>query len=776
MLNMIKRISLFCLLFSGIITQLNAQRQENGVLGEWREHLPFTSGLSVAATSEKVYCGTNNGVVILRKDDNSLERLSRSNGLTDINLTSIGYHEGTETLIIGYKNGNLDLVNGNQIENVSDIKRSTIVQGGKTIQAIRFVGDEAFICTNFGIVVFDMVKREVRNTLFPSLLNPEIFDVFENEGRIYASTSKGLFHADLASPQLPYFVAWTQDTLIGERPIQKAVYFDDSWFVSRYRTDEEEQDTLFRVRNDSLEIVRIGEGVESLNTNGNRMIVSNGFNILIIDKGVDDFNGLTSYGGEEELSPRPSEAFLDPEDPEVFWIADKGVGLVKSSQVFNLDIYTAEGPPTSNVFDMAESQGVLWVASGSYNIEYSPIYSIEGVFRFENAEWDDYQLETNNDFFRDVVSIAIDPADKEHIYVAGFGRGVAELREGALVDTFNNTDGDLIGLPSDFNDIRAASIALDKDANLWVSVTGSQFPIQKRDADGNWHHYTFNSSVNLEPMGKMMVDSSGQVWAIVQEDGLLVMKTEDDELESFRLLNDVVGNGSLPSRIVYDIAQDQDNQVWVGTSKGVAVFYSPEAILDQGNSINWEAQQIIVSQDGFNQYLLEAEEVSAIYVDGANRKWLGTRNAGLFLVSPNGEDQLLHFTIENSPLLSNTISSLTMNEESGELFIGTDVGICSYRTDATRGGETFGNVYAFPNPVERGYNGPIAITGLVRDADVKITDVSGNLVFSTRSNGGTAIWNGNMYSGERAATGVYLVFSTNGDGSQTNVTKIMLLN
>lgn len=775
MINMIKRISLLCLIFAVIIPQLIAQRQENGILGEWRDHLPFTSGLSIAASSEKIYCGTNNGVVILRKDDNSLERLSRSNGLTDINLTSIGYHQGTETLIIGYRNGNLDLVNGSQIENVSDIKRSTIVQGRKTIQAIRFVGDEAFICTNFGIVVFDMVKREVRNTLFPSLLNPEIFDVFEHEGMIYASTSKGLFNADLTNPQLPYFVAWTQDTLIGERPIQKAVYFDESWFVSRYKVEEEETDTLFRIRNDSLEIERVGDELESISTDGDRMILCNGYNIFIYTVGVDNFDALISYGVENQ-SPRPSEAIFDPNDSNVFWIADRTVGLARSAAIFTIDRYTAEGPPTSNVFDMAESQGVLWVASGSYTIEYSPIYSIEGVFRFENSEWEDYQLETNNDFFRDVVSIAIDPADKEHIYVAGFGRGVAELREGALVDTFNNTDGDLIGLPSDFNDIRAASIALDKDANLWVSITGSQFPIQKRDANGNWHHYTFNSSINLEPMGKMMVDSSGQVWAIVQEDGLLVMKTEDNELESFRLLNDVVGNGSLPSRIIYDIAQDQDGQVWVGTSKGIAVFYSPEAILDQGSAFNWEAQQIIVSQDGFNQYLLEAEEVSAIYVDGANRKWLGTRNAGLFLVSPNGEDQLLHFTIENSPLLSNTITSLTMNEESGELFIGTDVGICSYRTDATRGGETFGEVYAFPNPVERGYNGPIAITGLVRDADVKITDVSGNLVFSTRSNGGTAIWNGNMYSGERAASGVYLVFSANGDGSQTNVTKIMLLN
>jgi hypothetical protein len=117
-----------------------------------------------------------------------------------------------------------------------------------------------------------------------------------------------------------------------------------------------------------------------------------------------------------------------------------------------------------------------------------------------------------------------------------------------------------------------------------------------------------------------------------------------------------------------------------------------------------------------------------------------------------------------------------MDEKTGELYIGTDLGICSYRTDATKGGEKFGYVYAFPNPVEPNYDGPIAITGLVRDTDVKITDVSGNLVYNTKSNGGTAIWNGRRFSGERAATGVYLVFCTNEDGSQTKVTKILLIN
>jgi ligand-binding sensor domain-containing protein len=215
--------------------------------------------------------------------------------------------------------------------------------------------------------------------------------------------------------------------------------------------------------------------------------------------------------------------------------------------------------------------------------------------------------------------------------------------------------------------------------------------------------------------------------------------------------------------------------VWVGTTKGVSVFYSPDFILEDGAE-GWDAQRIIVSQGGFNQYLLDAEEVSAICVDGANRKWLGTRKAGVFLVSPDGTQQIANFNTTNSPILSNTINSLCINGETGELFIGTDQGICSYRTDATAGGAVFGKVYAFPNPVRPDYRGTITISGLVTDADVKITDVSGNLVYQTVANGGSATWNGLLYSGERAATGVYLVFCTNADGSQTKVTKILFVN
>jgi ligand-binding sensor domain-containing protein len=352
-----------------------------------------------------------------------------------------------------------------------------------------------------------------------------------------------------------------------------------------------------------------------------------------------------------------------------------------------------------------------------------------------------------------------------------------EVDNGVIVQKYDTTNSELYPIAENSGEIRVSAVAFDKDAKLWAVSTSATRPVAMRKPDGTWKSYGFNSAINDQSTSDMLIDSSGQKWFIVQDRGLVVFKTdEEDELESFQLINDQIGSGALNSTRVFSMAQDLDGLIWVGTSKGVNVIYSPDAILDENNQSNWDAQKITVSQGGFNQYLLNSEEVTAIVVDGANRKWFGTKSAGLFLVSPDGTEQIANYDFENSPLLSNTIISMAMNYKTGELFIGTDQGICSFRTDASMSDRGFDKMYAFPNPVRPDYTGLITVTGLVNNADVKITDVEGNVVFAGVSNGGTITWNGRLYSGERAATGVYMIFAANEDGSETKVTKLLFVN
>ncbi|MBC8314228.1 MAG: T9SS type A sorting domain-containing protein [Bacteroidetes bacterium] len=237
-------------------------------------------------------------------------------------------------------------------------------------------------------------------------------------------------------------------------------------------------------------------------------------------------------------------------------------------------------------------------------------------------------------------------------------------------------------------------------------------------------------------------------------------------------LNSTVGRGNIPGTIVFAITEDKDGEIWIGTEKGVAVFYSPENVF---TGQNFDAQRILVEYGGYYQYLLENEIVTAIAVDGSNRKWIGTDRSGVFLFSEDGTQEIHHFTEDNSALFSNRITSLTINAN-GDVFMGTDKGVISYRGSATEGGEIHEDVYAFPNPVKNGYDGYIGIKGLVTNAQIRITDVGGRIVYSTKAEGGQAIWNGRNLSGKRVKSGVYLVFSSDEKGKEKVVTKILFIN
>jgi hypothetical protein len=278
----------------------------------------------------------------------------------------------------------------------------------------------------------------------------------------------------------------------------------------------------------------------------------------------------------------------------------------------------------------------------------------------------------------------------------------------------------------------------------------------------------------------VLVTRSNQIWLQVRTTGIggilvydhrgTISDHSDDRIAH---LNINPGSGALPSNEVVSMAEDKDGSIWVGTDKGVVVFYNPANIF---TSESFDAQSILINQDGHTQKLLETETVTAISIDGANRKWFGTQNSGVYLMSGDGTKELEHFSIDNSPLLSNTILALEVNPVTGEVFIATEKGLISYKGTSTIGETKCEDTYAYPNPVKPGYSGYIAVRGLVTDAHVRITDIAGNMVFETKAIGGQAIWDGKNFNGERVHSGVYIVFAANEDASETCVTKILFVN
>jgi ligand-binding sensor domain-containing protein len=282
---------------------------------------------------------------------------------------------------------------------------------------------------------------------------------------------------------------------------------------------------------------------------------------------------------------------------------------------------------------------------------------------------------------------------------------------------------------------------------------------------------------NNNLLSDILAADNGLKWVLrPRSNGMLVFNDNgtitDPSDDQYKVLNTFEGQGELPSLDVFSVAQDKDNEIWIGTGKGVAVFYNPDAVF---SGDNFDCQQILIEQDGNVQILLETEAVSAIVVDGANRKWLGTQSSGAYLVSDDGTEQVLHFTMENSPLPSNNVLSIAIDGITGEVYFGTDQGIMSYRSDANEGALDSDCASVFPNPVRETYSGPVAITGLVRDSDVRITDVAGNLVYRARSLGGQAIWPATNMNGERVSTGVYLIFASDDTGEFKCNTKVLVV-
>jgi ligand-binding sensor domain-containing protein len=374
----------------------------------------------------------------------------------------------------------------------------------------------------------------------------------------------------------------------------------------------------------------------------------------------------------------------------------------------------------------------------------------------------------------DIISIAVDPRN-DVIYAGSFGGGLIEFTSATQYKIYkqNSPLNEAIG---DRNNYRVGGMAFDKENNLWVSNFSGSNNFLVKKADGNWRSFRVPFSIQGNMVGAVLIDDADQKWIQVpQGNGVLcynhgasIDNTGDDR---WKWLRTGRGNGNLPSNAVNCLVKDKDGFIWMGTDKGIAIIQCPGDVFTTNGC---EAFQPVVQQDNFAGFLFENEDVRALAVDAANRKWVGTRN-GVWLISADGEKVLERFTAENSPLLSNEMIRIAIDPKTGEVYFSTFNGICSYRGGATEASENPDKVIVFPSPVPPGYSGTIGIRGLPENSIVKIVELNGRLVFQTRSLGGQAVWNGRDYRNQRVSSGVYLVLAKDEFGAEKQVGKIVFI-
>ena len=422
----------------------------------------------------------------------------------------------------------------------------------------------------------------------------------------------------------------------------------------------------------------------------------------------------------------------------------------------------------------------LWVSAGSRDQSWGQEFNIRGIYHYViNSTWNSYNVITSNfDNFYDILSIAIDPKDENHLFLGSWGYGVAEFNDKKIIERYTPDNSPLTAIQKN---TYAAGIAFDKNQNLWVTNFGNPNPVSVLKKDKTWVSLPLNnqllsksgtlSSIYITSWGhKWMLLSRGGGIAVLDDNGT-IDNTADDKVKLLTV--SLISDGKTTNAEVNAISEDLQGNIWIATEIGIGIYYNAANIF---NDQNPAPQQVIVEQDGFAGYLLSTENCTSIAVDGANQKWIGTERSGVYLVSGDGDKLVQHFTAENSPLLNNYVRCLAINNNSGEVFFGTNEGIISYKGAATEAKEDYASIYAYPNPVPANYNGSIGIKGLVGFVNVKVTDISGKLVYETKSQGGQAIWDGKNLNGQKVQSGVYLIYCTDDLGEQTTVSKILFLN
>jgi ligand-binding sensor domain-containing protein len=752
-------------------------------IGEWRTQLPYNRVIDVALAGDIVFAATEYSMFTYNTMDNSVERFDKVTGLSDVGIVRIGFSQNADALLVAYSNTNLDLIRSNgSIINISDIKDKDIL-GKKTINNIMFRDKYAYLSCGFGIVVLDLVREEIHDTYYigPEGSAIEVLDMAYNDTSFFAATESGIYYADINANNLADFNQWRKDLTMKhpDLPYNVVQSFGGKIYANYYAGGWD-GDSIYVYNGSSWENFlsdNISRRFQMLVKDEFMYVVSRYDVLIIAENGTLD-NTIWNVAGDG-IQPYA----IDRGNDQYLWIGDEDRGLIKNWNIFQGEEIKPNGPGTTNVFDMDAEGKKVWVAPGGRQGTWAKLYMLDGVFTYQEDLWNTYNFRNTPAFdtMTDMVCVKVDPTNPNIAYIGTWDKGLVKFENNELVEVYDDKNSSLQRWIGDPTKTLVSGVDFDDRHNLWVANTSAPDILSVLKNDGTWKSYNLGGSLSGVDVAELMVDNYNQKWIKKRKDGFIIVFSDNGTIDDtsddmVKVLNQSSGNGAIPGTGVYSFATDLDGEVWVGSDKGVCVFYSPERIFEQG--ANFDAQQILVPRNdgsGLADILLETEVVTAITVDGANRKWIGTERAGVFHLSEDGLEQLAHFTETNSPLLSNNITSITIDSD-GEVFIGTARGIVSYRGTATPSEPGDSKVYAFPNPVRENYTGLIAIKGLENNSSVKITDSYGNLVFETRSEGGQAIWDGYNFDGRRAATGVYLVFATDSDGSEKAVTKILFVN
>lgn len=736
-------------------------------LNSWRYHTSHVNANVVVQAENKIYCGTEGGLFYFDKEDNTINKFSKIDGLNDLDISALYYHSPTKSLIIGYLNGNVDVVRDGVIYNAPFILKAGNITGSKKINSIAEYKNDVLLACDFGVVILNLTKLEIKESWLNIAENGSAIvakDIISIGDSVFVASNKGLYRSVFDGKNLMDFKNWKKSDIVanqGNLAISKLSQSNQKLIVAINGFGVFKKDITWR------KIYATTQSIEALKCDDQRIFIFSDQKLNRIS------NSDSSQISISEIS-QVKNIIFDKDNVEILWLSDNNNGLIKYDLINqSTNKYIPNGPLNNLVFNVETVNEYTFHFSGGYNGVSTPRLTSGNYSYFYRGEWiaNKKPSETGlNDFTNVTLN-----TQNGNFYFASAWNGLIEKQNEDFI-AYNYTSA-TCPIYDNFG-TRVLDVYFDENTNTtWLAnVAPSSSPSIQKFQNGICTGYNFPIFNSLFP-AQILVDNAGNVWLRLLpvslpgagNDGIIVFNESNldaNNIPSYIHLRKGVGKGNLGENIVRCMAKDLNGDIWIGTNNGVSIVYSPGNVANGGIK---DASTPIYE----NRPLLFDQVATCIAIDGGNRKWIGTNN-GIYLFNAEGNKVIHYFNVENSPLLSNNLISVSINAISGEVFMGTDKGIVSYREPATLGNDEKPEVVIFPNPVKTNFTGTIGFTGLATDAIVKITDISGRLVYEIKANGGTAQWNGKDYNGRKIQTGVYVVLTSKSDGTSPAVGKIFV--
>jgi hypothetical protein len=750
--------------------------------GKWNEHYSYLNITGISSNGKEVLASAENAIFKHNISNTENTKTSSIEGLTGEKISTYYYSDVYDTSVIGYENGLIEIVSPEGILSVVDIlNKQSIAPNIKKINHIYELNDDVYLSCDFGIVKYNLDRLEFVDTYLIGNTGGVISvkQTTVKDEYIYAATEEGIKRAIYSDSNIIDYSLW--ETINTPSTNWKSIVtFNDNIYAINsgnslyYNYNGNSFDNQINLTSSSLDH-RVSNGKMLITSSSETSLYETPFsNILTI-------NNLPEYNTEFTVSTIINNNV---------YVGTSNNGVLN----FNLSNGTLaqeikpSGPKENKIFAVTAQNNEAWIVYGNYSVSGNPYPLVRKGYSFlkndiwTNKTYDDILINSNIEDVTSLVSIAVNPFNTNQVFISSFFSGLLEVNDGVATNIYNNTNSSLESLgpfltPPNPNyiDIRIGKSLFDDSGLLWLTNGRVNNAVKSYDIQNNiWKDFSLQSviadPINDENLfSDIQIDNNNNKWIATRKNGVIGL-SENNGNPIIRNLT--TQNGNLPINTIQSLAIDNDNNLWIGTREGLRVLYNPSRFFESNNI---QTESIIILENGIPQELMLGQSITDIKVDGANNKWISTLNSGVFCFSPDGQQTIYKFTKDNSPLPTNAIIDMSIDQTTGEIYFATEKGMVSFNSNATSSSDNLDNVVIQPNPVRPNYDGNIIIKGLVDGANIKITDISGNLVNENTVSGGTYEWNQTAFGKYKVASGVYIIMITTEDGEETTVEKVMIV-